>query len=401
MRIAVEATCWHNRRGYGRHARALLSALVAESQYDYTFITDGDARQIELPRRVDVVSVDSGTPSSEALRAGGRRTLPAMWRMSRALSRPGFDAVLFPSIFSYVPVFSGAAKVVFQHDVIAETYPHLTTSSLAERCSWNLKCSTARWQATRLVTVSTYSRRLIAERLGWPESRIGVVGEAAAPVFRRVPDPALTPRLATAKIDWSRPVAVYVGGFSPHKNLDRLLDAFRSIASRTGLQLAMVGETDNEKFTSCLAELRQACAAPALAGRVVFTGYLPDEDLAVLLNRASMLVLPSLMEGFGLPAIEAAACGCPVIATHNSPLPELLAQGGTYIDPSDTGQIADAMLRLAEDGNLRQSMSAAGIQAAAALNWSHHARALLEVIKDACQGSAAPGTEAAGRIGGV
>jgi glycosyltransferase involved in cell wall biosynthesis len=118
-----------------------------------------------------------------------------------------------------------------------------------------------------------------------------------------------------------------------------------------------------------------------ISNRVIFTGYLPDEELVVLLNLATGLVLPSLMEGFGLPAIEAAACGCPVIATDASPLPALLGAGGLFVDPYQPEALEAALNQLLDSENLRQEMRSAGLEAARALTWEAAARQLMEVIR--------------------
>jgi glycosyltransferase involved in cell wall biosynthesis len=381
LHIAIEATCWHNRRGYGRHAKSLFAELVAEApSHEFTFVTDGDPAEIQMPRAVDVQVVRNSVRSRDALSAERRRPLGTIRRMARALSDSRFDAVIFPSIFSYVPVFSRAAKIVFQHDVIAETFPEMTTPTFASRVFWRMKCAAARWQADRVVTVSEYSRAKIARRLGWPLSRVSVVGEAPAPLFRRLPNARLNARLRRLAIDWSQPVAVFVGGFSPHKNLLRLVEAFSRLQ---GIQLVMAGETQNETFFSCLDEVRQACARRGVAERVVFTGYMADEDLVVLLNRAAVLVLPSLMEGFGLPAVEAAACGCPVIATRESPLAGLLGDGGLYIDPLSVDELEGALREVLKDECLRARMRDAGLAACRGLSWKAHARTLLGIIEEA------------------
>ena len=121
---------------------------------------------------------------------------------------------------------------------------------------------------------------------------------------------------------------VYVGGFSPHKNLEALVAAFARIAAKpefADAKLIMVGDTSGDAFHTYYGTIAAQVDALNLKDRVMFTGFMSDEDLVHLLNLASVLALPSLMEGFGLPAVEAAACGCPVIATHASPLEGLLA----------------------------------------------------------------------------
>jgi glycosyltransferase involved in cell wall biosynthesis len=144
--------------------------------------------------------------------------------------------------------------------------------------------------------------------------------------------------------------------------------------------LVMVGEYKKEVFYSHFGPITEQIEKLGVEGRVIFTGYLPDKDLVVLLNLATALVLPSLMEGFGLPAFEAAACGCPVIATTESPLPALLGEGGVYIDPRRPQELKSALTRVLQSSSLRQRMSRAGREAAGRLTWEAAAEQMLHLI---------------------
>ena len=140
LRVAVDATCWHNRRGYGRHARALLRALVRlDRDARYTLFVDSEEAAEPLPEGCEARLLRASVPTVEAASADGHRSLRDMWRMSRALSAREFGVVLFPTIYSYVPVLGRARKLVMMHDVIAETFPKLTVSRLSARVFWNAK----------------------------------------------------------------------------------------------------------------------------------------------------------------------------------------------------------------------------------------------------------------------
>jgi glycosyltransferase involved in cell wall biosynthesis len=383
MRIGVDATCWHNTRGYGRHARALLGALLRGDGWNhYVFITDSSAELDTLTAKVEVRRVAAAAPTIEAASANGRRGLADMWRMSRALAAPDLDILLFPTVYSYVPVFSRAKKVVMIHDIIAETYPKLTVPRPLARCLWKAKVAFGRWQAHALVTVSEHSRRGLVEYFRLQPERVYVVGEASDPVFRVLDDPRPTPRLANLGLVEGR-MLVYVGGFSPHKNLETLLTAFARIATQDDLadvRLVLVGEYEKEVFHSYYGTIRRQVEDLGLSPRVVFTGFLPDKELVTLLNRATALALPSLLEGFGLPAVEAAACGCPVVATTASPLPELLRDGGLFIDPLDRPGWERALLSVLRSRDLRQRLRREGLAAAQRLTWDTAARQLLTVL---------------------
>lgn len=381
--MAVDATCWQNTRGYGRHARDLLSALTRiDTENHYCFLVDSEEVLELIPPNVESILVRSRRPTALAASSDGRRALSDMLRMSRAFSQPDFDLVLFPTVYSYVPVLSRAHKMVFIHDVIAEKYPELTLPSLPARLFWSIKVRLALRQAGTIITVSDYSKIGIIDVFKVAPHNVRVIGEAPSPIFKRLEEPEPIFRLKGRKPEEGRQV-VYVGGFGPHKNLTRLLEVFARLTVRlelADLSLILVGEYQSEVFYSVYTELRQQIVALGIEQRVVFTGYLPDEALVVLLNQADVLVLPSLLEGFGLPAVEAAACGCPVVATKSSPLPDLLGEGGIYFNPLNSDELEEALMRVLCSKTLRQKMSHAGLKAAEMLTWDRAALALKELI---------------------
>jgi glycosyltransferase involved in cell wall biosynthesis len=385
MRIGVEATCWHNTRGFGRHIRALLPALVgADRDNSYTLFLDAPPEADGLPAGADVQMVQATAPAAVAASANGRRSLADMWRLSRALAKSQSDVLFFPSVYSFVPVLSRARKVVMIHDVIAEKYPHLTLPSRASRLFWKAKSALGRWQADAVVTISEHARRGIVEHFRMPAERVHVVGMASDPVFRVLPQARLTARLRELGLTETARLVVYVGGFSPHKNLELLVAAFATVAARpefADTSLVLVGEYHKEVFHSCFSAVQQQVQHLGLARRVIFTGYLPDDEVVVLLNRAAVLALPSLLEGFGLPAVEAAACGCPVLATTASPLPALLGEGGRFLDPLDRGAWEQALIEVLGSKDLRRQMSEAGQATARRLTWDVAAQQFLTVLR--------------------
>jgi len=335
-----------------------------------------------LPGGAEIRLLQTDRPASVAASAEGSRTLGDMWRMSRGMSALRADVLLFPTIYSFVPTFNSAKKIVMIHDVIAETYPKLTLPRTTARLFWKLKVALGRMQADAIVTVSEFSRRGIVEHFGIAPERVFVVGEASDPVFRVLPEAKPTPLLCSLGIDPARRMIVYVGGFGPHKNLEALVDAVARLAVRPefrDLRLVMVGEYKKEVFYSHYSAIAGQVSRLGIADKVIFTGYLPDEELVVLLNLSTLLALPSLMEGFGLPAVEAAACGRPVIATTQSPLPDLLQGAGIFINPH-AGELESALETILASPDLRRQMSKAAVGAAQALTWDAAARQMMSVI---------------------
>lgn len=362
--------------------------IKLDAQNQYSLFVDSKSGLGSLPKEAGVRLITAKTPTVVAASANGHRSIQDMWRMSRALSDRALDVLLFPTVYSYVPVISRAKKLVVIHDVIAETYPSLTLPSAASRLFWKTKVALGRFQADAIVTVSDYSRQSILNRWRIARDRVFVVGEASDPVFRLLDHPEPSPHLKSLGVDQNVRTILYVGGFSPHKNLEMLVNVFAKFAARktySDVRLVMVGDYKKDVFHSYFETIRAQVDRHGISDRVIFSGYLPDEELVVLLNLSTALVLPSLIEGFGLPAIEAASCGCPVIATSSSPLPALLGGGGIYIDPTSPEELETALFRVLDSEAVRHKMRREGVAAASQLNWDSAARQMISLMHKVVQ----------------
>lgn len=370
MHVGIEATAWDMQRGFGRHLRSLVGALWSlKPRHRFTLFSAVPGWS-GLPENVRTTQVPAG------------RSFRELCGLSRALSDPKLDVLLFPSVHSFVPTWSRARKLVILHDVTADLYPGLAFGTWRDRLLWRIKTRWAIWQAHRLLTVSEHSRQGLRRK--WGDRDIEVLGEASDPIFQPRSLPGPSPLLVGRGVPKGRRLVVYVGGFAPFKNLSRLLDAFGRIAAKPqfrDVHLILVGEDRKEVFHSEVEALRQKIQAQCLGHRVCFTGFLADSDLVELLNLSVVLTLPSLNEGFGLPAVEAAACGCPVVATRESPLPELLGSGGIFVDPYSPAELQAALERVLSDRDLRDRMSRAALAQAGQLRWETAAHRLLAVLE--------------------
>lgn len=392
MRIGVDATCWSNCRGYGRFTRDLLGTLLnLDSENDYVFFVDSDDGK-PLPSRAEVVRLATRMPAARAASADGHRSLRDIWLAAQTISREALDLMFFPSLYTYVPLFSRVPKVVTIHDAIPEMFPELVFPTWRSRVFWGMKAKLGSAQARIVLTVSEYSRRCLSQHLKLPANRVRVIHEASSPAFRPLAHRNGECSLARFGLPNESRFLVYVGGFSPHKNLFLLVDVFQELLRRpefADLYLLLVGDHQTDVFFSCFGQLTGQVRRAGLENRVRFTGHLDDEDLVVLLNQARLLVLPSFSEGFGLPAVEAAACGTPVVATAESPLPELLGEGAIGVDPRDRAPWFAAISRVLSDAGLRARMSAAGLAAAGRLSWRSSALQLLSIFAEVQHGRVA------------
>lgn len=394
MRIGVDATCWANRRGYGRFTRALLAAVLELDHWnEYLFFVDSDSAKLGLPDNIQIARVGAEVPTVRAAAANGRRSLHDLWATSRAISRRALDLIFFPSVYSYVPLSSRVPQLVTIHDAIPEMFPELVFPTWRSKLFWRAKSKLGCAQAHLVLTVSEYSRRCLVEKLNIARTRMRVVNEASDPCFRPLENPDGRSLYARWRLPASARLLVYVGGFSPHKNLGLLVDVFRELQQQpqfSDLHLMLVGDYEGDVFHSCYRQMVEQVRQSGLQERVRFTGHMGDDDLVVLLNLAGALALPSFSEGFGLPAVEAAACGAPVVATTRSPLPELLGEGVLAVDPEDRPGWRDAIGRVLSDAALRHRMRAAGMAAARRLSWQNSARQLLSIFEEVQQSRVAP-----------
>jgi glycosyltransferase involved in cell wall biosynthesis len=180
----------------------------------------------------------------------------------------------------------------------------------------------------------------------------------------------------------ARPYLLYVGNVKPHKNLGRLLEAFGQVASRIQCDLLILGK--NEGFLTRDSTVR--AAAERLAPRVQLLGALPQEQLMRYLSHAEALVLPSLYEGFGLPPLEAMACGCPVIVSNVASLPEVCGDAAVYFDPFEPASIAEAILRVQKEPGLRETLQCRGLERARRFTWETSAGKTLTILERALAG---------------
>lgn len=378
MRIAIEASTWVNPRGYGRFTRELTRALLrASSQHTFSLVVDsGSARATDLPD-APVLVVPTARSVADAATVDGSRSLRDMWQMARRLSG-GFDAILFPTNYSFVPVWPGAFVVVVIHDALPEAMPELVLQGRRARALWTLKNRLVRWRADLIATVSKASAAEIERYLGVDRNRLLVVTEGAASIFSSRVEADDDQRVQQLLGGPGRFV-LFVGGISPHKRVAELVRAFGVAASDPAngdLRLVLAGPGDRDQFAADRAGVAGAIASLGpMAARVVQTGFVPDRTLAALYRGAEYVVLPSSMEGFGLPALEAMASGTPLIVARNPALQEVCGDAAEYVD--DIAELPTILRRVLSDTARRQELGRAGADRARAFGWDEAARRLL------------------------
>ncbi len=376
IEVGIDGTTWGNERGFGRFTREIVKALAARrGEFRYTLLVDQEPRAC-VPNAVRVLRVATRKTVTESAVGSGSRLLSDLWALSRAAAGANFGLFFFPAVYSYFPLLSRVPCAVAFHDTVAERYPDLVFPTRRNRWFWRAKIALASRQARRVITVSHASAKDLEDILGIARNRIDVVSEAADSRFMRLSDSSAADATRTRYGIRDRvPFLIYVGGLNPHKNLLSLLRCFpRVLEACPDTHLVIVGDTSGRDFYNEAAELQRCVRSTSvLQPRVHFTGFVSDEDLVALYNGATALVLPSLWEGFGLPAIEAMACGLPVLASRRGSLPETVGEAGLFFDPESTEEMVAVIIRLLVDSGLQKELSQRSLERAASYSWDRAA----------------------------
>ncbi len=345
--------------GVGNYTAQLLMALIDRA----------DARQyVLLANR----TLNGETPPGTLGQVGRRfpnRSAWMQWTLPRDLEAVRPDVCHFTN--SLAPLHAPCPIVITLHDMslFVHTRLHPLKSQLFVR---PIIPAVAR-RAAAIITVSQHAKQEIVTGLHIPPEKVHVIYEAAARQYRVIDDAAELDRVRS-RYALTRPFVLYVGTIEPRKNLTRLVTAFAQAHRHCpDLELVLVGQL-GWKYTSLLKVIEDL----NLGHAVRRLGYVPNDDLPALYNLARLLAFPSLYEGFGLPVIEAMACGTPVLTSNGSSLAEISASASCLINPLDVNDIAHGLICLVTDDALHANLRAAGLARAAQFSWQ---RAAAETVR--------------------
>lgn len=259
-------------------------------------------------------------------------------------------------------------------DTIPYIYPQVSTA--LDRLIYRYWLPRAVRNLDMVITISQQSKNDLEQYLKIPRSKTVVIPLAAGSKFRVMGEAEIAPALERAGVE--RPYLLYVGSVEPRKNLLRLLDAFQELLQWSQRwRLVIVGARNYWKSSPVAQKVEQL----GLQGQVIFTGYIPDEDLPALYNGADLFCFPSLYEGFGLPVLEAMACGVPVVTSNCSSLPEVAGDAAILVDPYNVAEITSAMRRVLEDTELAQWLRDKGQERARQFSWAKTAQETIAVYE--------------------
>lgn len=365
MRIGIDARAAVRYRGtgLGTYTHRLLWALSEVDRFNtYTLFAPQLEGAAPSPGEVRAELPETGNFRVSTYPASPDRSDEDQ-AISRALAEEGVTLHHVPHNGLGFPPDAACPVISTVHDLIPYVLPQTCSRRYLERFLARMPEICAR--SAFILTVSHHTRRDLSRLLGVAETKIVVTPEAPEPCYRPLPFSEAN-ALAAEKYGLTGPFLLYVGGFSPRKNLSALLSAYAAVrndlADHPPLVLAGGLDPAGQRLVERAKDL-------GLNESVVFPGFVPLSDLPYLYRAARLFVYPSLYEGFGLPPLEAMACGTPVIASKESSLPEVIGNAGLLIDPYDPDDLASALLKLGNDQEGREVLRQQGLRRAKNFSW--------------------------------
>jgi glycosyltransferase involved in cell wall biosynthesis len=353
--------------GTETYARGLLKGLAdSDGRDDFVVFLNRDAEDWPLPEGKGFTRVVCDVRASSR----GWRYLYEQTVLPRLAREYSLDVV--HSLGYTCPLFISCKSVVTIHDMnyvaFGATFPILRRSALR----WFVREGAQR--ADHIITVSGFSRDEIVRHLGVPVDKLTVIHEAPHPSRERLIE--ASSETLYGSLPLRKPYWVAFSSESPNKNIPNLLRAIARVRSehRVRSQLVLIGHRPRgEEITALSAD-----------DDIVWTGYISDTDVAVIVSGAQLMIFPSFYEGFGLPVVEAMASGVPVACSHAASLPEVAGDAALYFDPAAPADMAEKIARLATDPQLQESMKKKGYANASRFSWQKTAECTIEVYRQVC-----------------
>lgn len=375
MRVAISGYTGPRKTGIGRTLENILSHV---SRFDLNGVDlylfkNWDMEELSTPSGIKVLPIQVSKRSSIGNLLWHQFVYPARLLFMRA------DVSYIPNVT--LLLFKPCPTVVVIHDLIEFNVPN--KFSRARMVYRKLAVPITARRADRIITVSENTKRDLVKLLKVPESKIEVVYNGVDPRFKPAGEHLV--REVRAKYSLPSKYILFVGTIDhPGKNAMSLVEACAALWSRGMLQehhLVLVGQKGfgYEQIMHRITEL-------GVTERVRTLGYVGDADLPAIYTGADVFAFLSLYEGFGLPILEAMACGTPVVAAKTSCLPEICGDAALLVDPYDVAGIANAILRLSSERQLRAELSAKGLERVKAFSWERAARSTLEVLTRTARG---------------
>ena len=362
------------RRGLGIYSYQLLKALLSidtNNTYHcfYNFLRRG--------KREHILDVPGAKLKNIVWRLPGK-VIEMMWERWRLLTvEDVFGKVdVFHSPYEILPRVKSAKVVVTVHDISPITHPECFEPKYVQWFTRRIHHIVE--QADRIIVVSENTKRELVEFTSLPQEKVVVVHNGVDDRFSPFEDRRTNIVRTLQRYGISGPYVLFVGAVDEDKNLVRLAKAFAQVREEhTDLQLVFAG-----KSTWGYQRLKEQLADLKIDKGLVFTDFVPNDDLPMLYAGARVHAIPSIHEGFGIPALEAMACGTPVLSSNTASLPEVVGDAGLLVDPYSVDEIVEGLRRLLADEALRSSCIEKGLARSKLFSWPLAAKRVIEIYQD-------------------
>jgi glycosyltransferase involved in cell wall biosynthesis len=376
MQIAIDYTpAVHQRAGIGRYTRGLVQALASlDTENQYTLLVLG---------RTGAHFIPATLPTNFRLRFApiSDRWATVLWyRLNLPLPVELFSGradLFYGPSFTLPPTFAPSLLTV--HDLSFLRYPQGAHPALLAWLTKAVPRSLGR--AHHVLADSESTRADLTELMQVPADQITVIGAGVEEHFQPVNEPEILARVR-ARYQLPDHFVLSISTLEPRKNFTGLIAAFNQIATSAPDLHLMIAGGKGWLYDDIFA----AAEASPLRERIHFAGYVADEDLPALYSLATLFAFPSHYEGFGIPVLEAMACGTPVVCADNSSLPEIAGDAALLVEATDTDALADAMHQLLADASKREKLVQRGFTQAAKFTWEKAATRLIRVYHNVATG---------------
>ncbi|KPJ69456.1 hypothetical protein AMJ44_03820 [candidate division WOR-1 bacterium DG_54_3] len=288
------------------------------------------------------------------------------------IAREKIDVLLTP--YFKAPIFSSSFIVLIINDVMPLLFPE--ESGAFRRLYFKLMLGIAVRRAAKIMTISENSRDDIVRIFKVPAEKIRVVHLGVEEKFR---SPEMSTEQIRRKYALPQKFILYVGNLKPHKNVQCLIEAYEALPAQMKEEYRLVlGAPRSDKY---FPDIEKIVREKKLAHQILFTGFIEEKDLPSLYHMSSLFVFPSLYEGFGLPPLEAMACGCPVVSSNTSSMPEVLGDAALFFNPYDIEEMSLAIRKMLEDEDLRKKYRQKGLARVKLFTPEKMTNKILDVLK--------------------
>lgn len=375
MRIAIDARMFGNEKftGIGTYIQRLTNELFkldTENEY-ILFMAEPEFSKFTPPNeRVKKV-----------LTTSSHYSFAEQFKLPFEFSKEKFDLIHYPHFNS--PIFYPKKSICTIHDITPLFFPGHKMKSIVRRLAYRLVFKATLAKAQKIIAVSKSTKRDLIKHLRVNPQKIQIIYEGVDERFKPIENNDIITGADAAchvsikeRLHITKPFIFFIGVWRGHKNIESLVRAFNVLKEKYKIphQLVIGGRADLH-YT----KIQETIDQSPFKNDIITPGYISDSDLPILYNAADVFCLPSFIEGFGLIAIEAQACGCPVVSTNTTSMPEILADSAEFFDPTNIEQIAEQLYKVISNADLRKKLVEKGFENAKRFSWKKCAAETLKI----------------------